>query len=140
MLKNLSRIIGVTGSCLSLLESLYLTAIFTFAVYSPGGGSQNGFDLVRYGFIVGIVLILLSAGSLAASLNVKRAAMAAGTVLAVSGAAMLAFLIAVIIPRTSWILGMPSMLIFIAGILALAGFKKTGSVSDESCVHRPDAY
>lgn len=120
MLKNLSRILGITGGVLSLLESMFLTVVLPFAASPPGSVSHNSqIDYSTYGFLTGVLLIFISAVGLAGSFNVREKPVIAGAVMIISGSLMLVFDIITNLQSVVILLGIPFLLLIAAGVIAL---------------------
>lgn len=132
MLKKLSRIFGIAGGALSLIESLFFAIVSAFAIYPESVPSDQALNYTTFSFITAILVVLGSIAALIASLNVREHSVIAGAVLIVTGALMLFYNVSVILPGAVWLYCIPPVLVIAAGAFALiSAVKRGGSQTDE---------
>ncbi len=118
---KLSRILGIIGSAISLLESLFFTIIFTHAAFPPALSNSPANFLISNGFTIGILLMFFLACGLAASINVCKTPVMSGAAMIVLGTVIFIFG-CIFIPGAPFLSRMPLLILVAAGALALLGY------------------
>jgi hypothetical protein len=123
MNRKLIPILGITGGVLSLLESMLFTVVFSFTAVQPSSMSVNCIVFPAHNFQTGIFLIFVSAAGLAGSFIVRESPVKAGAVMIISGALLFLSYMITFMSRDR-LLGIPSLLLIAAGLLALLSASK----------------